>query len=391
MILLRNGDLYAPEPLGRMDVLIAGGSIVAVGTGLQPPRGVATEVLDLSTTNIKITPGLIDGHVHLAGAGGEGGPATRTPELHLGQILAGGVTTAVGCLGTDGYTRSVENLLMKAKGLKQEGLSCWIYTGSYQIPPPTLTGALATDLCYVEEVIGAGEIAVADHRSSSPTVTELIKLAKQGRVGGMLGQKAGIIHLHMGDGREPYDRIYRAVERSELTLKQFYPTHVNRNRHIFEASKTYGKKGFLDITTSSYAYFKDEEVKPSSALAGFLTAGVPPDHITMSSDAGGSLPAFGEQGELVRMEIGQTTSLLAEARDAVRLEKLPFETVIRTLTANPAKILKLSRKGRIGVGLDADLLLLDEDFQVWGLLAGGRFQIREGQILRRGTFEPASP
>ena len=63
------------------------------------------------------------GALPAGGAQGEGGPATRTPELPTTSLLEGGTTTAVGCLGADGVTRTLSALLMKAKGLRQEGVS----------------------------------------------------------------------------------------------------------------------------------------------------------------------------------------------------------------------------------------------------------------------------
>ena len=230
MILIRGAQVYAPEKLGVRDVLLAGGKMIAIRDRIEPPNGVAVELV--AGEDLILAPGFIDGHVHFAGAGGEGGPATRTPELNLSAMTSAGVTTVVGCLGADGYTRTVENLLMKAKSLRQEGLSAWIYTGSYQVPPPTLTGDVARDLCYIEEVIGVGEVAVSDRRSSSPTTLELVKLAKQALVGGMLGGKAGIVHIHMGDEREPFEPIKACVRQGGLSFKHFYPTHINRNPHI---------------------------------------------------------------------------------------------------------------------------------------------------------------
>ena len=135
MILFQNCTVYSPDYLGKKDVFIGGGKILAVGEKIPKPRGMPVEVV--SGEGLLMTPGFVDAHVHFAGAGGEGGPATRTPELHLSMLTRAGVTTAVGCLGTDGVTRTAESLLMKAKGLRQEGLSSWIYSGSYQVPPPT--------------------------------------------------------------------------------------------------------------------------------------------------------------------------------------------------------------------------------------------------------------
>jgi len=385
VILLRDIDVYAPEPLGRSDVLLAGGRVVAVAPGITPPGGVEMDVVD--GRGLLALPGLIDGHVHIAGAGGEGGPATRTPELRLSQLLEGGITTVIGALGTDGFTRSLEGLLMKAKALRAEGVGCWIYTGAYQVPPPTLLGDVGRDLAMIEEVIGVGEIAVADHRSSAPTVDELIRIAAHARVGGMLGGKAGIVNLHLGDGERPFEIVREVVRRSELRATQFLPTHVNRSHAVFADAKDYGRDGYVDITASSYPFFADEEVKPSAAIVQLLAAGVPIGHITMSSDGCGSLPSFGAAGELAKLEIGEPASIFRELVDAVRDERLPIDQAVRVVSTNVADILKLPGKGRIAAGADADLIVLDEEMRLRHVIAGGQWMVRDGEVLRKGSFE----
>ena len=314
---------------------------------------------------------MIDAHVHIAGAGGEGGPSTRTPEMQLSQMLAGGITTVIGCLGTDGMTRNPDSVLMKVKALRAEGVSAWMYTGSYQVPTPTITGSIGRDLALIEEVIGVGEIALSDHRSSCPTTAELIRIASEARVGGMLGGKAGIVNIHMGDAKNPFQPLHDAVSMSELKYKQFSPTHCNRNHYIFEDAKTYGKKGYVDITTSSYPFFAEYEVKPSTALKELMNAGVPVEHITMTSDGNGSLPHFNDKGELVQLEMGQPKTIFTELVDAVMKEKLPLELALKVVTSNVAEVLKLKSKGRIGAGMDADLLILNRDLSIRDMFAGG--------------------
>jgi beta-aspartyl-dipeptidase (metallo-type) len=384
MILFKGCRVYDPAFLGERDVLVAGGKIAAVAAHIQPPEGCGTEVLDGSS--LRLLPGLLDCHVHIAGAGGEGGPATRTPEMRLLDMIEGGITTVIGCLGTDGLTRSVASVLMKAKGLRQEGVSAWIYTGAYQVPPPTLLGDIGKDIAMIEEVIGVGEIAIADHRSSSPSVDELIRLAKLARVGGLIGGKAGIVNIHLGDSPEPFSLLYGAVEKSELQFSQFLPTHCNRTRSVFEAAKRYGKKGLVDLTASSYPFFPDEEIKPAACLRELLGAGVPLEHITMSSDGCGSLPTFDANGNLLSLASGKPKSIFTELIDAVRQEKLPLEKALPMVTSNVAAILKLPGKGRIGAGRDADLLLLDEEDRIRHLLANGHWLVRDGTVVTRGAF-----
>ncbi len=385
MILFTNSEVYSPDHLGPMDVLVAGTQVVAVAKKITPPEGLDVEVID--GKGLHLLPGLIDSHVHIAGAGGEGGPASRTPEMPLSRMLEAGVTTVVGCLGTDGLTRDLRSVLMKAKGLRAEGVSAYMYTGAYQVPTPTILGDVGKDISMIEEVIGTGEIALSDHRSSTPTVSELIRLAAHSRVGAMLGGKSGIVNIHMGDAGNPFQPLYDAVNLSELKLTQFLPTHCNRNEYIFEDAKEYGKHGYVDFTTSSYPIFPDEEIKPSKGIMELLNAGVPLDHITMSSDGAGSLPQFDEKGELVKLESGGLKSMMDELRDCVLEERLPLEKALQPVTANVADILKLRGKGRVAPGKDADLVLVDKDFRIIHLCAMGQMMVKDRKMLRKGTYE----
>lgn len=359
IILLKNGTVFSPEYLGTRDILFAGGKIIAVENEIELPPLEFLETIDLK--NQWVFPGFIDSHIHIAGAGGEGGPATRTPELNIDDILAGGITSVVGCLGTDGITRSVASVLMKAKGLKQQGISAWIYTGSYQVPPPTILGSIAKDIAMIDEVIGAGEIAVADHRSSYPSIDQFIAVVQEAKVGGLLGKKAGIVNIHLGEDDPPFELIYKAVEKNGIRFKQFLPTHCNRTREVFDDSKIYAKHGPIDITTSSYPYYTDSEVKPSDGFFEFLDAGVPIEHITLSTDAGGSLPLFDKNGDFVKIAYGHPVSLLNEIMDIIAKDETITAKAVQTVTANPAKILKLETKGHIKPGYDADILVLNRE------------------------------
>ena len=385
MLLIRNANVYAPESLGKKELLIGGNTILGISDKIVLPQGIDIEIFDAN--GLFVVPGIIDNHVHIAGAGGEGGPATRTPELTISRMFEAGVTTVIGCLGTDGLTRSVESVLMKAKSLRHEGASAWIWTGAYQVPVPTITGDLGRDIALIEEIIGVGELAVSDHRSSCPSTDELIRITALARVGGMLGKKAGMVNIHLGDAKNPFSPLHEVVNHSELKYTQFLPTHCNRNDYIFEDSKTYGKTGYLDITTSSWPYFQDEEIKPSAALKLLLQAGVPSDHITFSSDSCGSLPGFDEQGRLVKLEMGLPSANLKELADSVLKENIPLETSLKVLTSNVASILKLSKKGFISYGMDADLLFLDSEMKMMHLLAMGRWVVKDGVVIIKGTYE----
>jgi beta-aspartyl-dipeptidase (metallo-type) len=387
MILIKNAEVYSPKYLGKKDILIGGEKILKISDKITISENLITE--EINAENKILIPGLIDGHVHIAGAGGEGGPSSRTPEMKLEKMIEGGITSVIGCLGTDGLTRSPESVLMKVKSLRELGVSAWMWIGSYQVPTPGFFGDPGRDLALIEEIIGAGEISISDHRSSHPTTAELIKLASHVRVGAMLGGKAGIINFHMGDAQDPFRPIHLIVENSELKYKQFLPTHCNRNSYIFEDAKEYGKKGWVDVTASSYPYYQDIEIKPSRAISDLIAAGVPVEHITMTSDANGSLPHFDDEGNLERLEMGDPASIFREMTDCIKHESLGWEKALRTVTSNPANILKLKGKGLIKENFDADLVLLNNELNIESVIARGAFMMKDFNLLRKDTYSKA--
>ncbi|MBE3109285.1 MAG: beta-aspartyl-peptidase [Acidobacteria bacterium] len=384
--LIRGGDVFAPEPLGRKDILLAGGAIEAVA---EPGRirvdGLEAETVD--ATGKRVFPGLIDPHVHILGGGGEGGPATRAPEIRIEDIISSGVTTVIGCLGTDGVTRHMTSLLAKARALEFEGVSTFIYSGSYEIPVRTLTGSVRSDLIVVDKVVGAGEIAVSDHRSSQPTFDEVARLAAECRVGGMLGGKAGVLHLHLGDGKRRLEFLFRLVRETEIPASQVVPTHISRNPGLFEEGLEWvAGGGSVDITVGPEPVPPDPEVSLEDCIARFREKGLPFSRMMVSSDSNGSIPVFDESGRLVRLTIATEKDLFRKFGDVLRKGLLPPETAARVFSTNAAEFYKLGKKGRIGPGRDADLIILDGDLGLSDVFARGKRMMAGGRLLVRGTF-----
>jgi beta-aspartyl-dipeptidase (metallo-type) len=248
MLLIKNVDVYAPKRMGICDILMAGKQVVRIEPDIQIPGKYCTLI---DGGRLLAARWFICSHVHIVGGGGEGGFSTRTPELVLSDAIKGGVTTVIGCLGTDGHTRSMNALLAKAKGLEEEGISTYVYSGSYGIPVKTLMPCIEEDLLFVEKVIGVGEIAISDHRSSQPTLEALKRLSAEARRGGMLSGKAGVVNLHMGDGRAGLSMLRQLLDETEIPATQFIPTHMNRNPHLFRESIAHAKAGgYVDFTAS---------------------------------------------------------------------------------------------------------------------------------------------
>lgn len=389
MFIIKNAHIYAPEDMGVKDVLIAGGKIIKIAEDLPVEDAYGIEVID--GTDKLLIPGMIDPHVHILGGGGEGGPKTRTPEIMLSDIVTAGVTTVVGCLGTDGCTRTMTNLIAKAQGLEEEGITTYIYTGSYQVPVRTLTGSIMDDLILLEKVIGTGEIAVSDHRSSQPTQEDFSKIVANTRVGGILSGKAGVVNVHMGDGKEMLSYLRHVLENTQIPASNMLPTHINRNDYLFQDGLDYAKNcgGYIDLTTSMNPDQPGGHgIKASKGLKMALDAGVPVTHITFSSDGQGSLPVFNAAGEFVGLGVGKVMSLYEEMRDAVLKEGVALEDALKPVTSNTADCLKLASKGRIFEKADADLVLLDkETLEIDTVLAKGQKMVAGKKLLVKGTFE----
>lgn len=387
LLLIKHAHVFSPEPQGSCDLLIGGGKILLMEPDIRVPKK-HCEVVE--ARNLTAVPGFIDGHVHIMGGGGEGGFATRTPDLPLTDAIYGGVTTVVGCLGTDGYTRTMAGLLAKAKGLDEEGISTFVYSGSYGLPLRTLMPTLEEDLLFIDKVIGAGEVALSDHRSSQPTFEAFAQVVAMARRGGMLSGKAGVVNVHLGDGARGLEFLRRILAETELSAAQMLPTHINRNPRLFEEGIAYAKGGGnVDFTTSTLpSYLEDGEIPCAKALRRMLEAGVDPGRITFTSDGQGSLPDWDRQGRLQEISVGRVTSLFPAVRQAVQEEGIPLETALRVITSNPARILKLKAKGRLAPGLDADLVLLDpKDLEVRTVIAKGRMLMKAGRLLAKGMFQ----
>ena len=385
--LITNGEVYSPEPLGKKDVLIAADKIGSIQDRISLGKGVEVERIDAEGKTL--VPGFIDSHVHILGGGGEGSYKTRTPEIILSDITTGGVTTIIGCLGTDGVTRTMSNLIAKARGLEEEGITCFIYTGSYQVPVRTVTGSILDDIVLIDKIIGVGEVAISDHRSSQPTVEDIAKIAAAARVGGILSGKAGVVNIHMGDGDRKLSFLEEIVETTEIPITQFIPTHVARNPDLFESAMEYAKKGgLIDLTTSLTREFLDKKrVTSSELLKTIMKNGIPVENVTFSSDGQGSLPLFDEKGEFIGLGVGKVSSLFEAFRNSVRKENIPVETALKVITSNPARNLKLHNKGRIDIGKDADLVLLDRDLEIDTVIARGQIMVENREIRVKGTFE----
>jgi beta-aspartyl-dipeptidase (metallo-type) len=364
-ILIENGDVYAPESIGTQSVLIANDTVIKVGDiPRKTVEALGVEVETIDAEGCFVTPGFIDPHQHLLGGSGEDGFASQTPEISASEIIQAGITTVVGCLGADTTMKTLPGLLAKVKGLKEEGLNAYMWSGGYTVPPTCITSTVRDDIMFIEEVIGAGEIAVADERSSEPTPHELARLAHDVHVGGMLSKKAGVAHIHVGGGRSRLKPLRDAIKEHAVSPEWLYITHISRSEKLMLEAIDLAKDGsYIDIDTV------DDSL--AECLRFYLDNSGWEEKLTISSDASKTSPA----------------NLFQQIRACMVDEKLPVETVLRFVTANTADALKLQNKGRIAAGKAADVLVVTKkEFQIREVISLGRRLVKGGALNFKETF-----
>ncbi|SFB02432.1 beta-aspartyl-dipeptidase (metallo-type) [Lentibacillus halodurans] len=379
--IIKNADIYAPKPVGQTSVLLINQKIAKIGNVDERAierLGIEYKIID-AEGSIAV-PGFIDPHVHLIGGGGEGGFATRTPEIQLSDIVKSGITTVVGLLGTDGTTRHMTSLLAKARGLEEEGMSAFIYTGNYAVPTTTITSNVKDDIILIDKIIGTGEIAISDSRSGQPSLHELAKLVAETRVGGMLSGKAGVTHFHTGPGKAYLSLLHQLLKDYDIPPSQLYATHITRSQELFDDAICLANKGgYVDITADD---------RTGEWITYYRKNGGNMQHLTLSSDGNGSLPKFNELGNLLGFDVASTQTLYQQVIAAVKDHGIPLEEVLPLVTANTATVLKMTNKGRIQESNDADVLILDkESLAIQHVFAKGRHMFKNEKLLVKGTFE----
>mgnify|MGYP002711928961 CR=1 FL=1 len=377
MFLIKGARVFAPADLGVVDVLVEGDRILHIG---EVDHHVIQRVPEAEVVNadgLTLCPGFLDPHVHLIGGGGEGGFENRTPGIAVKESALCGVTTVVGLLGTDGVSRTTVDLLAKARGLEAQGLTAYIFTGNYRVPTRTVGETVIDDMVVIDKVIGVGEVAIADNRSSCPTTQELARLVSDAHVGGLLTGKAGVVHFHVGKEAAKLSQLHELIDDFDVPAHALYATHISRNDDLLRDAAALSNKGaFVDITADENTH---ADIEKFAEMGGNLA------QLTVSSDSNGSLPTFDEAGNLTGIDVAHQNHLYNQvwrAGDAIGLEN-----ALCLVTENTARALALPHKGRIEEGADADLLLVDDNRDLVHEWARGKQLVKDGKSVVKGGFD----
>lgn len=365
LILIEHGDVLAPAPIGSPSILIDHDKIIKVGPvdrRTLDALGVEYEVIDAG--GCYVIPGLIDPHEHLLGGSGEGSLADQSPMIFLSEIVPCGITTVVGVLGVDTTMKTMAGLLARVKGLTEEGLTARMWVGGYNVPPTTILRTVREDLMYIDEVVGAGEIAIADKRSLQQSIEQLAELVLDTHIGGLLSGKAGLTHLHVGEEERRLAPIRELLDKFDIEPAWLYPTHVTRSEKLFDEAIELARRG-CPIDTDT------QVEKIAHWVRRYLESGAPRERFTLSSDAGGMSPRL----------------LWNALRGMVLEEKIPLETLLPMVSTNAADILKLTFKGRIETGKDGDIVVVTkEEFEVRDVISRGKRMFRDGSMVTVERF-----
>ena len=379
--LIKNIEVYAPEYIGKKSVLIAGDRIAEIGENIFYNL---KNMKIVDGTGKKLIPGMIDQHVHVTGGGGEGSFKTRVPEVMLSSLIKGGVTTVVGLLGTDSTTRSVENLVAKTKALKEEGVNAYCLTGAYAYPSPTITGSVKRDITFIDEIIGV-KIAFSDHRSSAITLDELARVAAEARVGGMFSGKPGIVTMHMGDGNSSLTPVYEIMEKYDIPINHFRPTHVGRNSRLFNDAIEFNRRGgYIDITAGE----GKEEEEVCSLFQILRNEKTNLERVTLSSDGNGSWSLYDKDGKVIKIGAASCDTVFKQIVALSDNKVFDFSDALKFGTSNVANALGLeNERGYIKEGYFADLIITDMENHIDSVIINGEFMMEDKVLLKKGTFE----
>ena len=394
LTVIRNADVWSPEHLGLRDIVAAHGKIVAISEPGLDLGALPTHEVDVEGSIV--CPGFVDNHVHILGGGGGLGFSSRAPEIQASQLIRAGITTAIGMLGFDATTKNMAALVAKVKGLREDGISAYCLTGAtLEHPVPTLTGMIRTDISFIDEIIGVGEISISElgygYDSFGSGAQYVAEAAVAGLLAGRLSRKSGYLCLQVPPYRDSVLKpMFEVVKKTGIPITQFVPSHVNQTDGYMDDAVAWGRLGgWVDIGANySPGNNYSRATPPSLAYRKLREAGLAANQILMSSDGNGAPPKE-EKGENKPRVANYmpVRNLHKEFCSLIQEQGVPLNEALGALTSNVARATGLENKGQLAIGKDADLLVLTGDLQITSVFALGRQVYQQDGDCSTSMFE----
>ncbi|BDZ65471.1 amidohydrolase family protein [Agromyces mangrovi Wang et al. 2018] len=385
---LRGGSVLSPTGFVPADVWTAAGTILGVGPHASGPEAVppgAPDAIELDCTGKLVTPGLVDGHLHIMGGGGGGGYASRIPELPVDAVLEAGITTCVAMPGVDPLTRPLEGLLALARAYRQQGVRAVAMTGGFIWPPRTLTGGIRSDVYLIPDLVGV-KVALGEHLATAPDAAELVSLLRELEWVGRMTGGAALLHAHLGMGDDPARDLEVALVESGVDRPIVQVTHANYTEQTLAAAIRLGGAGCrVDVNPLLRPGRVAGALSPVEAVRRLLDAEVPLERLSLSTDGNASVPREIADGSYELYD--RHLDLLGTVRALESEGILSLEEAFGLVTANPAEALQRGDLGLVRPGAAADLLVLDpETLAVETVLSDGVVRVRDGRAVAPSKF-----
>ncbi len=167
---------------------------------------------------------------------------------------------------------------------------------------------------------------------------------------------------------------------------------MSRTEELLEDGFRFAKMGgYVDITCEDIQRIPEGKLGTGAMLRLLDKArqeGVPMDRLTFSSDGQGSWSSYDEYGHLKEIGVTDVGNLFRQFRHLVLEGAVDLTQALSFFTSNVAKALEIyPKKGCIARGADADVLLLRPDLALDTVIARGAIMMRDGNVLKRGTYE----
>lgn len=385
-LLLRGGRVV--DPLGGLDalldVLVDGGRIAAVG-----PRIEAAAERTVDARGLIIVPGLIDMHAHLREPGYE---AKETILTGSRAAVRGGFTTVCAMPNTrpvNDHRDVTERILAEARraafanvlpiaavtrgsageelvdmpDLVAAGAVAFSDDGrpvpdsrlmSRALKTAAAAGSLVIDHCEDRALAGKGTINEGPVSArlglvGIPSAAEDIMVARDIILAEALGTRVHIAHLSTAGGVR---MVGEAKARGVRVSAEATPHHLLLTEEALETADTDFKMNPpLRSASDSAALLQGLRTGAVDAIAT--------DHAPHTAEEKGG--GFAEAPFGI---VGLETAVSLVLDRLVRPGTITLARFVELLSAHPARLLGLSRKGQIAAGADADLTVLDPTLSV---------------------------